>query len=121
MGGGKALSSFVRENLGSELMNRDAAQVILAFDDDDPTGLVMCLEGFSTFAWRPLLNIPDVIVSAGHRGRGFCKRLLAVAEYIALRLGCCKNALEVLEGNVVVQAAYRSCGFASIELDSRIG
>jgi ribosomal protein S18 acetylase RimI-like enzyme len=47
--------------------------------------------------------------------------MLEVAEAVALRLGCCKMTLEVLEGNVVAQAAYKSCGFASYELDPRMG
>jgi GNAT superfamily N-acetyltransferase len=121
MGGGKALPPFVRANLVSELRRRDAAHVILAFVDGKPAGLVICLEGFSTFACRPLLNVHDVIVSAEHRGGGLCKRMLEVAEAVALRLGCCKMTLEVLEGNIVAQAAYKSCGFASYELDPRMG
>ncbi len=121
MGGGKALPPFVRANLVSELRKRDAAHAILAFFDGEPAGLVTCLEGFSTFACRPLLKVHDVIVSAEHRGRGLSKRMLEVAEAVALRLGCCKMTLEVLEGNVVAQAAYKSCGFASYELDPRMG
>jgi ribosomal protein S18 acetylase RimI-like enzyme/predicted enzyme related to lactoylglutathione lyase len=121
MGGGKALTPFVRANLVSELRNRDTAHVILAFADGKPAGLVVCLEGFSTFACRPLLNIHDAIVSAEHRGRGLCKRMLEVAESLAERLGCCKLTLEVLEGNIVAQAAYKSCGFSGYELDPRMG
>jgi ribosomal protein S18 acetylase RimI-like enzyme len=121
MGGRKALSPFVKANLVAELRKRDAAHVILAFVDGESAGLVICLEGFSTFACRPLLNIHDAVVSAEHRGRGLCKGMLQVAETIAQRLGCCKMTLEVLEGNVVAQAAYTSCGFAAYELDPRMG
>ncbi|MFY8149049.1 MAG: GNAT family N-acetyltransferase [Prochlorococcaceae cyanobacterium] len=121
MGGGKALPSFVRNNLVSELRKRDTAHVILAFIDGRPAGLVICLEGFSTFSCRPLLNVHDAIVSVEHRGHGLCKRMLEVAEAVAHRLGCCKITLEVLEGNVVAQAAYKSCGFAGYELDPRMG
>ena len=106
IGGGKALPPFVRANLVSELRKRDVAHVILAFVDGEPAGLVICLEGFSTFACRPLLYVHDAIVSAEHRGHGLCKRMLAVAEAVALRLGCCKMTLEVLQGNVLAQAAY---------------
>lgn len=31
---------------------------------------------------------------------------------IPLRLGCCKLTLEVLEGDRVARAVYRSCGFS---------
>ncbi len=47
--------------------------------------------------------------------------MLEVAEAMAQRLGCCKMKLEVLEGNVAAQAAYRSCGFTAYELDPRMG
>jgi ribosomal protein S18 acetylase RimI-like enzyme len=121
MGGGTTLSSFARANLVSELRKRDAAHVILALMDGKPAGLMICLEGFSTFACRPLLNIHDAIVSAPYRGRGLCKRMLEAAEAIAHRLGCCKMTLEVLEGNAAAQAAYKACGFAGYELDPRMG
>lgn len=121
MGGGKALPCFVRENLAAELRNRDHAHVILAFVDDTPAGLVICFEGFSTFACRPLLNIHDAIVSAEYRGRGLSKRMMETAEAIAQKLGCCKMTLEVLEGNTVAQAAYKSFGFNDYELDPRMG
>ncbi|WP_255140066.1 GNAT family N-acetyltransferase [Synechococcus sp. Lug-A] len=121
MGGGEALPLFVRANLVSELQKRGTVHVILAFVDGRPAGLVTCLEGFSTFACRPLLNVHDAIVSAEYRGRGICKRMLEVAEALAQRLGCCKMTLEVLEGNEAAQAAYRSCGFSGYELDPRMG
>jgi len=121
MGGGQALSSYTRENLIAEFRKRDNAHVILAFADDAPAGLVIGFEGFSTFACRPLLNIHDVIVSTEHRGHGLCKQMFQAAEALALKLGCCKMTLEVLEGNTVAQAAYRSCGFAGYELDPRTG
>lgn len=121
MGGGMPLPAFAIENLVSELRKRDAVHVILAFSDGKPAGLVTCLEGFSTFACRPLLNIHDVIVSSEHRGHGLSKRMLEAAEAVAQRLGCCKMTLEVLEGNSVAQAVYQSCGFAGYELDPRMG
>lgn len=121
MGGGKALPRYVRDHLVEELKKRAAAHVILAFADDAPVGLLTCIEGFSTFACRPLLNIHDAIVSGEHRGRGLCKQMLQAAEAFAQRLGCCKMTLEVLEGNVVAQAAYRSFGFAGYELNPRMG
>jgi len=121
MGGGQALSSYTRDNLIAKLRKRDNAHLILAFVNNAPAGLVIGFEGFSTFACQPLLNIHDVIVSAEHRGHGLCKRMFHAAEALALRLGCCKMTLEVLEGNTVAQSAYRSCGFAGYELDPRMG
>jgi GNAT superfamily N-acetyltransferase len=87
MGGGKGLSDYVKANLGAELAKRFAAHVILAFVDAEPAGLIVCLEGFSTFACKPLLNIHDVIVALPYRGRGLSKLLLQKAEEIALAEG----------------------------------
>ena len=121
MGGNCGLPGFVKENLVAELRLRAGAYVILALDGGHAVGLAICFEGFSTFACKPLLNIHDIVVSASHRGRGISKKLLAKAEEIALGLGCCKLTLEVLEGNAVAQAAYRSCGYAGYQLSPHAG
>lgn len=121
MGGGQGLSNYVKENLVTELAKRKSAHVILAFVDSQPAGLLICLEGFSTFACKPLLNIHDAIVSAPYRRRGLSKLLLQKAEEIAFDLGCCKLTLEVLEGNHVAQAAYKAFGFRGYELNSKMG
>lgn len=121
MGGGQELSQFVKENLVNELLLRKNAQVVLAFSDEKAVGLVILMEGFSTFSCRPLLNIHDVVVLREYRGQGISKMLLAKAEEIALSLGCCKLTLEVLEGNKLAQAAYRASGFEGYQLDPQMG
>jgi GNAT superfamily N-acetyltransferase len=121
MGGGKGLSDYVKANLKAELAKRKAAHVILAFVESEPAGLVVCLEGFSTFACKPLLNIHDVFVALPYRRRGLSKLLLQKAEEIAFDLGCCKLTLEVLEGNHAAQSAYKACGFSGYELNPQMG
>ncbi len=121
MGGGSELSDFVKSNLVQALKKRPGVYVILAFDEEMPIGLAICMEGFSTFACMPLLNIHDIVVSSEYRGRGVSKQLLAKAEEIALNSGCCKLTLEVLEGNSVAQAAYKAAGFAGYELNPAMG
>ena len=121
MGGGRELSCFVKQNLVAELQQRPGTHVILAFADDSPAGLSICFEGFSTFACKPLLNIHDLVVAKPHRGMGLAKRLLAKAESIARSLGCCKLTLEVLEGNLIAQAAYKASGYSAYQLDPTAG
>lgn len=121
MGGGAELSEFVKSNLIPELRKRQGVHIALAFVNGSPAGMAVCFEGFSTFACKPLLNIHDIIVATKYRGRGISKCLLAKAEEIALRLGCCKLTLEVLEGNAIAQAAYKASGFAGYELDPKMG
>lgn len=121
MGGGTTLSDFVKENLAAELQKRSGAHVIFALLENAPIGLAICFEGFSTFACQPLLNIHDVVVLAGYRGRGIAKQLLQKAEEIAVQNHCCKITLEVLEGNVGAQSVYKACGYAGYELNPAAG
>lgn len=125
MGGGQALPPFVQANLAAELRKRPTAHVLFALDgpadDEQAVGMLICIEGFSTFACQPLLNVHDIIVSASHRQRGIGGQLLAQAEALATKLGCCKLTLEVLSGNLGAQKAYRAAGFAPYELDPQMG
>ena len=121
MGGGSELPAYAKANLVGELQKRSTAHVILAFVDGKPAGLVNCIEGFSTFAAKPLLNIHDVMVAAPFRGRGIARQMLAKAEEIARELGCCKLTLEVLQGNTAAQALYRTCGYGGYALDPAMG
>lgn len=121
MGGGKALSGYVKENLATALNGREDAHVVLAFIDDKPVGLLNCIEGFSTFSCKPLLNIHDVVVVPECRGQGVAAKLFEKAEQIAVELGCCKLTLEVLEGNEVAKSAYLGYGYNGYQLDPELG
>jgi ribosomal protein S18 acetylase RimI-like enzyme len=121
MGGGEPLSTYSQANLVKEMAKRPTIHVVLAFVDGKPAGLINCIEGFSTFACKPLLNIHDVVVLAEFRGRGISSLLLKKAQAIAESLGCCKLTLEVLEGNKLAQAAYIANGFAGYQLDPEMG
>lgn len=121
MGGNTELSAFVKSNLVAELRKRPSAHVILAFVDSAPAGMAICFEGFSTFACKPLLNIHDIVVASPYRRRGLAKKLLAKAEEIALRQGCCKLTLEVLEGNSAARATYLASGYDGYELNPKMG
>lgn len=121
MGGGSGLSAFAKANLIAELRRRPWLRVILAWLEGQPVGLAICIEGFSTFACKPLLNIHDLVVAEKFRGRGIAKQILHRVETLAREMGCCKLTLEVLEGNRIAQALYRECGYAGYELDPSIG
>ena len=121
MGGGAELPEFVKLNLVPELKKRPGIFVVIAFVFEKPAGLTICIEGFSSFACKPLLNVHDMVVAPEYRQRGLSKRLLAKAEEMAKRLGCCKLTLEVLEGNRIAQAAYKAYGFEGYELDPKMG
>lgn len=120
-GGGEALGDFAREHLIAELAARPFIFSVLAFDGDMPVGLINAIEGFSTFSCRPLVNVHDVVVAAGHRGRGIAAQMFAEVEAIARERGACKLTLEVLDGNASARALYQRLGFAAYQLDPALG
>jgi len=120
-GGGEPLSDFARANLVDELAARPFIFSVLAFDDDTPVGLVNAIEGFSTFACRPLVNVHDAVVLPSHRGRGIAAQLFAEVEAIARERGACKLTLEVLSGNRAARGLYERLGFDDYRLDPAMG
>lgn len=120
-GGGTALAPEVRAGLPDALAARPQAFSVLAWEDGQAVGLVNCIEGFSTFACKPLVNIHDVVVLEGHRGRGIAQQMLARVEEEARARGACKLTLEVLSGNHSALRAYARNGFAGYQLDPSFG
>ncbi len=120
-GGGEPLSDFARANLVASLAARPFIFSVLAFDGETPVGLVNAIEGFSTFACKPLVNVHDVVVASSHRGHGIAARLFAEVEAIARERGACKLTLEVLDGNASARALYQRLGFTAYQLDPAMG
>lgn len=124
MGGAEPLSDFARANLPQALAARPTLFSVLAFDETQgglPVGLINCVEGFSTFACHPLVNVHDVVVLASHRGQGVGEQMLALVEQLARARGACKLTLEVLEGNAPAQKLYRRLSFENYQLDPAMG
>lgn len=124
MGGAEPLSDFALKNLPDALRARPCMFSVLAFDDAQnglPVGLINCVEGFSTFACQPLVNVHDVVVAASHRGQHLGEHMLAKVEELAKERGACKLTLEVLAGNVPAQKLYRRVGFDNYQLDATMG
>ena len=99
MGNGEPLSDSVRRDLISELRRHPTTVIFLAYHYGRAIGIANCFIGFSTFAARPLINISDLAVLPGNRGRGIGRKLLEAVERKARELGCCKLTIEVQENN----------------------
>lgn len=121
MGGGEDLPDEVKDKLLPALANQPGAFSVLAYVNGEPAAMANCLEGFSTFACAKLVNIHDFAVMPEFRGQQLSQKLLDRVESIAKQRGCCKVTLEVLQGNLVAQNAYRKFGFAGYELDEQMG
>lgn len=123
-GGGEPLSDFAKAHLPGALRARPTLFSVLAFDKSAgslPVGLVNCVEGFSTFACKPLVNVHDVVVMASHRGQALAERMLDLVAHIAAQRGACKLTLEVLSGNASAIKLYRRIGFENYQLDPAMG
>lgn len=116
MGGSEGISEDVKENLIKEMDKRDHVFSLLAFDGDQPVGVANCVEGFSTFAAKPLMNIHDIAVIPEYRGEGVAQKLLEEVKTLAQFRGCVKLTLEVLDKNERAKNAYKKFGFEPYEL-----
>jgi ribosomal protein S18 acetylase RimI-like enzyme len=125
MGGGEGLSEEVKLRVCADLAQRPGAASWIAWlgegESAQAIGLVNCMQGYSTFKARPLLNIHDIAVLPAHRGQGVGQALLAAAQAHAQSSGCCKLTLEVLTGNATALASYQRFGFAAYTLDPEAG
>lgn len=124
-GGGEPLAPAVRAHLAQRLQAHPGAFSVMAWDGavapGRAVGLANCFEGFSTFAARPLVNVHDLVVAAGWRGRGVAEALLAEVERMARERGACKLTLEVLSGNGPALRLYGRMGFEGYALDPALG
>ena len=124
MGGGAGLSDYAKTYVVAGLASRPQAFSVLALAQDaaqTPVGLVNCIEGFSTFAAKPLVNIHDVIVLPDWRGQGVAGAMLEAVTQIARERGACKLTLEVLSGNQKALRTYAKLGFNAYQLDPEAG
>ncbi len=113
-GGGTPLAPQVRSRLAAGLAAHPTAHAWLAFEADTAIGVCIGFVGYSTFQAMPLLNIHDLAVLSGHRGRGVGRALLAAAERTAGSAGCCKLTLEVQEDNLPARRLYEDFGFTDV-------
>lgn len=124
MGGSEGLSDFAKTALVPALSARPQAFSVLAFageDDSTPVGLVNCIEGFSTFACKPLVNVHDVAVLIDYRGQRIGEQMLELVETLARERGACKLTLEVLSGNGGAVKLYQRVGFGNYALGDTMG
>lgn len=120
IGGGRTLTSDVRDRLVPSLRDHPTTLVLLAFVENEPVGIAVCFFGLSTFLARPLLNIHDLAVLPQFRGKGVGRALLRAAEDRARREGCCKLTLEVRDDNAPARALYQRFGFGNFVLGDSV-
>ncbi len=122
MGGGASIPPHVISELPKALKERPFMHSFIVFSTHNKAlGFANCIESFSTFAAKSVLNIHDFAVLPSERNKGVSQFLLHEICEFAKGIQCCKLTLEVLEGNTAAIAAYRSSGFKAYELDPEMG
>jgi GNAT superfamily N-acetyltransferase len=87
-----------------------AAEVLLAYADDEPAGFALFFHNFSTFLGKRGLYLEDLFVKPESRRRGIGRRLLAELARIAVERNCGRFEWSVLDWNQPAIEFYKSLG-----------
>jgi GNAT superfamily N-acetyltransferase len=102
-------------SLRESLFERPAAEAVIGWLGDEPVGLAVYFQTYSTFLGRAGLYLEDLFVEPEYRGRGFGKRLLAYTASVAVARGCPRLDWSVLVWNEPSIQFYRSLGATSLD------
>lgn len=121
MGGGHAIATDIIDALPKALAMRPYMHSFLVYQNEQPVAFANCIESFSTFSGKGVLNIHDFAVKSEVRGQDISQFLLKGIQDVAVLLGCTKLTLEVLEGNTSAVRAYKKAGFSAYQLKPELG
>ncbi len=91
---------------------RPSAEVVLAFENEQPVGFAVFFHNFSTWLGRPGLYLEDLFVRPEARGKGYGRALLVHLAKIAAERGCGRMEWAVLDWNEPAIQFYRTLGAA---------
>ena len=111
-----ATEGALRETLFGD---KPAAEVVIAYVDNDPVGFALWFYNYSTFLARQGLYLEDLFVLPEWRGHGIGRRLLSHLASIAVERGCGRMEWSVLDWNESAIGFYRKLG-ATVMEDWRI-
>lgn len=94
---------------------RPAAEVALAYLDDECAGFALFFANYSTFLAKPGIYLEDLYVRPHLRGKGAGFALLAHVAKLAVARGCGRVEWEVLDWNEPSIRFYQRLGAAPME------
>ena len=103
----QATEETLRESLFG---SRPAAEVVLAFHDDQPVGFAVFFQNFSTFVGKPGLYLEDLFIKPEFRNRGYGKILFRHVARIANQRGAGRFEWAALDWNEPATAFYKKLG-----------
>jgi GNAT superfamily N-acetyltransferase len=89
---------------------KPSAEVLLAFDNEEPVGFAVYFFNFSTWLGRPGLYLEDLFVRPALRGKGYGRALLERLAQIAQERGCGRMEWAVLDWNEPAIQFYKKLG-----------
>jgi len=89
---------------------KPSAEVLLAYDQDEPVGFAIYFFNYSTFVGRPGLYLEDLFVRPEARGKGFGRELLQHLARVAVERGCGRMEWAVLSWNQPAIGFYKRLG-----------
>ena len=92
-----------------------AAEVVIAYVDEQPAGFALWFHNYSTFLAKRGLYLEDLFVLPEWRGRGIGRRLLEHLANIAVERGCGRMEWAVLDWNEPAIGFYRKLGATVLE------
>lgn len=95
----------------ADQLQRMAAFVLLAIDDDAVVGMLIAQRAMGSFVGLPACNIHDLYLVENARQGGLGTRMMTACADQARAMGCSKLTLEVNADNTAGLALYRSLGF----------
>jgi GNAT superfamily N-acetyltransferase len=93
---------------------RPAAEVILAYIQDDPVGFAVYFQTFSTFAGRAGIYLEDLFIEPVFRSRGIGTAVLVYLAQLAEQRGCGRLSWAVLDWNEPGIQFYRKLGAVAL-------
>jgi len=90
--------------------DKPGAEVLLAFEKDEPIGFAVFFQNFSTWLGRSGIYLEDLFVKPEARGRGYGRALLVDLAKIARERGCGRMEWAVLDWNDPAIEFYRKLG-----------
>lgn len=102
-----ATEELLKENLFGK--NR-RAEVIFAYENEEPIGLALFFHNFSTFLGRPGIYLEDLYVRPTHRGKGIGQQLVSFLAHLAKERACGRLEWAVLNWNQKAIDVYEKIG-----------
>ena len=94
---------------------RPVAEVVLAYEGEEPAGFALFFPNFSTFRGRAGLYLEDLFVEPEHRGKGIGKALLVYLAKLAVERGYGRMQWVVLDWNMPAIEFYRKLGAQAMD------